>query len=160
MYWDIFARRTKPLIFWLEIIQQIIRVESVLFLDVSVVVFWVCGQIIVTYYEILDDDLTSCASAKNEFVRFASISPQLSAAASLLCSQFAFVLLINCFHSFCCLLFFSDGIVGQVRDRDLKVLIIWDVIVIVDCLVRLWLLCQTADQIRYAVWFLHSAIQI
>ena len=106
MYWEFFSRRTKPFIFWLEIIQQIIRIESSLFLDVSVVVFFICGQLIVNYYEILNGYLTPCASAKDKFVRFASISPRISTAATLLGSQFSLILLTNCVNSFCCLLFF------------------------------------------------------
>lgn len=151
MYWEFFSRRTKPFIFWLEIIQQIIRIESSLFLDVSVVVFFICGQLIVNYYEILNGYLTPCASAKDKFVRFASISPRISTAATLLGSQFSLILLTNCVNSFCCLLFFADGIVSQVRDRDLTILVVWDIMVLIGCLIRLWLLCQTADRIRHAV---------
>lgn len=151
MYWELVGRSSKPLVFWLEIVQQFIRVESVAVFDISVVIFWVSGQLVVTLYQQLATEISLDVSPMNEFHRFALLHPQLSLAATFLCKEFALILLINCIHASSCLLFFFDAMMSEMRNIGQEVLVVWDLVTIAGSVVRLWMICHTADRIRHAV---------
>ena len=150
LYWE-FTKINPPLNIWLEVVQQVLRYEVYVVLDLSVFIFWICGQLIVTFYKDLANKVILGAVATREFSVFSTLSPRLSASATFLCSQFALILLMNYFHAFACLIFFNYENLKEIRRPEFKVLFIWNVIVATDCVVRLWLICQTADQIRHSV---------
>ena len=150
MYVEIFERKTGSSFPLLEAIQQFIRIESYLILDVSVVIFSASGQLLVTFYQQLVQQTIVDASLTKLFF-FSSVATQLSSAVTFLSIQFALILLINCIHSFSCLLFFTDSLMSEMADPDLSISAIWTSIVLIDCLVRLWLICHTVDRISNAV---------
>ncbi|XP_045036379.1 uncharacterized protein LOC116932397 [Daphnia magna] len=133
----------------LERLQQFIRLESYMILDVSVVIFCTLGELLVIYYRQLANDVILCPSSK-DFFRFSSISTQLSCTAAFLRTQFSSILLVNCIHSFVCLLLFADALISELQNPNLKITALWTSIVLIDCLVRLWLIGHTADKIRTA----------
>ena len=137
---------------WLDIFSQFIRVGSYLFMDVTVAIFWIYGELVTIYYNHLADSISVKTWATTELVRFSSIYPQLSAVAAFLCKEFEFVLLVNCTHATSCLFFYCDTLVTQFQNPKLLVFVIWDCFTISDCLIRLWTICQTADKIRLAVY--------
>ena len=146
-----FLERKKASSFpFLEALQQFIRIESYLILDVSVLTFSACGHLLVIFYEQLAEQIIVNASLTKLFF-FSTMSTQLSAAVTFLCIQFAFTLLINCIHSFFSLLFFTDSLITEIVNPELRISAVWDSIVLIDCLVRLWLICHTVDKIRNAV---------
>jgi hypothetical protein len=150
MYVELFEREKVSTFPVLEALQQFIRIESYLILDVSVVIFSASSQLlIILYRQLVERTIVNPSLAKLFF--FSSISTRLSAAVTFLCVQFALILLINCIHSFSCLLFFTEALMGEIVDPNRKVSAVWTSIVLIDCLVRLWLICHTVDKIRNAV---------
>ncbi|XP_059352516.1 uncharacterized protein LOC132088211 [Daphnia carinata] len=145
-YVELVESNRKHSISLLERLQQFIRLESYMILDVSVVIFCTCGELLVIFYRQLAEEVIVRPSSK-EFFRFSSISTQLSGATAFLRTQFSTVLLINCIHSSVCLLLFSDAFISELRNPNLKITALWTSITLVDCLVRLWLICHTADKI-------------
>lgn len=150
MYVESFERTSESSFQLLETIQQFIRIESYMILDVSVVIFSACGQLLVTFYQQLVHQTVIDASLSKLFF-YSSIATRLSSAVTFLCSQFALTLLINCIHSFSCLLFFTVTLMCEIADPDLRISAIWTFVVLIDCLVRLWLICHTVDSISNAV---------
>ena len=150
MYVELFEREKASTFPVLEALHQFIRIESYLILDVSVVIFSASSQLLIIFYrQLVERTIVNPSLAKLFF--FSSISTRLSAAVTFLCVQFALILLINCIHSFSCLLFFTEALMGEIVDPNRKVSAVWSSIVLIDCLVRLWLICHTVDKIRNAV---------
>ncbi|KAI9553016.1 hypothetical protein GHT06_020903 [Daphnia sinensis] len=145
-YVELVESNRKHSISLLERLQQFIRLESYMILDVSVLIFCTSGELLVIFYRQLAKDVILRPSSK-EFFRFSSISTQLSVTTAFLRTQFSTVLLINCIHSSVCLLLFSDALISELRNPNLKITAVWTSITLVDCLVRLWLICHTADRI-------------
>lgn len=150
MYVELFERKKTSTFPVLEAVQQFIRIESYLILDVSVVIFSASGQLLAILYHRLAEHIIIDASVAKLFF-FSAIATRLSAAATFLCLQFTLTLLINCIHSFSCLLFFTDALMTEIVDPNLRISATWTSIVLIDCLVRLWLICHTVDKIRNAV---------
>jgi hypothetical protein len=150
MYVESFERRKESFFPFLETIQQFIRIESYMILDVSVVIFSASGQLLVTFYQQLVQKTNADASLTKLFF-YSSIATRLSSAVTFLCSQFALILLINCIHSFSCLLFFTDALMSEIAAPDQRITSFWTSVVLIDGLVRLWLICHTVDNISNAV---------
>lgn len=151
MYWELVLRKTTPSIYLLEPIQQIIRIASYVFFDISVVTCCVSGQMIVVFYQNLASNIRKSMSPTNASGLCSSLHTQLSAAVSFLYRQYDLILLINCYHAVSCLLFYSDVLIREMHNPELRIPIYMDVLTLIDCLLRLWLMTHTADQIRYAV---------
>jgi len=116
-----------------------------MFCTTSAVVFVILGQVLVIFYK-------TAASSTLELSRLLCVQNDLSAIAVYLNSRFTPILLTNCAHIFFCLIFFVHSFLSFASDMDQLSQTIWDGLWIVEGLVRLWLICSTADAIRDSVY--------
>jgi len=121
--------------------------QSQMFSTASSVLFFILGQVLVVFYKhtAIKSDLRV-----NELL---SIHHQLSVATKHLTNCFTPILLTSCVHIFLSLIFYSQSFLNLVCVYNQLSQTIWDGLWILDCFIRLWLICSTADSIRRSVSF-------
>ena len=117
-----------------------------MFCSASAIAFAIFGQRLVIFYKTASAVPSTCNSA-----RLLHNYYQLSTAANHLKNCFTPILLVNCVHILISFIFNSYSFLNQVCNPKLLSLTIWDGILCVECIVRLWLICNTADSIRQSV---------
>ena len=116
-----------------------------MFCTASAVAFVIFGQVLIIFYK-------AAASSRLNVVELLSIHHELSIAANHLKTSFYPILLTNCAHIFFSLIFSFNSFFNDIfySSRTL-VVTIWDGAWIMECLFRLWLICNTVDDICQSV---------
>lgn len=157
-YWEM-MHPTRPLIF-LDSIQNAIRIFSTeWFTPLPVLIFFMCGQLIVVYFEVIkkyfESLLTKSKETKDkelnshEIIKYLQCMKQLYVAIDFLHRRFGVMLMVACFMAFINLLTSSFYFIHYINAN--VVVNIWDAHHIVNSLIRFWIMGDISDRMRMGV---------
>ena len=117
-----------------------------MFCTISAVVFAIHGRMLVVFYK-----AAIATKSEHKLNDLLSIHHQINAAKLHLKNSFTSILLVNCAHIFFSLIFILQNTLHSTFHYEQVALTVWTTIWITEAVVRLYIICQTADAICQSV---------
>ena len=115
-----------------------------MFCSVAAIVFFLLGQVVVVYYRQL-------AHLELNSAKILQVHHKLLMATCHLKDHFTAILLTSLTHIFFTMTLHFYNFLIEVRDVKVLVTAIWDGLLVVDCFIRLWIICKTTEMISHSV---------